>query len=340
MKAAIYHSPLNITTESVDKPTIGPEGILIRVRACGICGSDLHMYKLGLFTPQLCRQSDGGQIPGHEFSGDIVEVGDQVQNLAVGDRVVAYAMGGMAEYVPVTPAWPGGNVYKIPDSVSYKTAATLEPLANSVHAVMKGSPGKDETAIVFGAGIIGLGVVQCLKALDLGIKMVIAVDVSDKRLEMARTLGADDTINAATDNVLEKALDIAGSVPMAMMPGISMPAVDIAYDCVGLIKDRPEPPVLQQAINIVRPQTGRVVVHGVFEAPVTLEMSAFVGKQIRIIGSFGATPEGTLRAIELLETKAVDREIIISHEFPLDQAKEAFDTQVSVETSVKVVINP
>lgn len=340
MKAAIYHSPLNITTESVDKPTIGPDGILIRVRACGICGSDLHMYKLGLFTPQLCRQSDGGLIPGHEFSGDIVEVGDQVQNLALGDRVVAYAMGGMAEYVPVAPVWPGGNVFKIPDSVSYKTAATLEPLANSVHAVMKGTPGKDETAIVFGAGIIGLGVVQCLKALDLGIKKVLAVDVSDKRLEIAKRLGADDTINARTDNVFEKTLDIAGSVPMGLNTGIKMPAVDIAYDCVGLIKDRPEPPVLQQAINIVRPGTGRIVVHGVFEAPVTLELSSFVGKQIQIIGSFGATPQGTARALKLLEDKAVDRDIIISHEFPLDQAKEAFETQAGVEISVKVLINP
>jgi len=337
MKATIYHSPLKITTEDVDKPTIGPEGILIRVRACGICGSDLHMYKLGLFVPQLCRQSSGGLIPGHEFSGDIVEVGDQVRNLAVGDRVVAYAMGGMAEYVPVSPALAGGNVYKIPDSVSYQTAATLEPLANSVHAVMKGTPGEGETAIVFGAGIIGLGVIQCLKALDLGIKGVIAVDVSDKRLEMARTLGADDTINASTESVHEKTLELAGSIPLGAM---GIPAVDIAYDCVGLIKDRPEPPVLQQAINVVRPGTGRIVVHGVFETPVTLELSLFVGKQIRIIGSFGATPEGTLKSLELLETQVIDRDIIISHAFPIDQAKEAFDTQAGVETSVKVLINP
>ena len=340
MKAAIYHEPFNITTETVEKPTIKPTDILIRVRSCGICGSDLHMYKLGLFTQALCRPSEGGLIPGHEFSGEIAEVGSQVQGLTIGDRVVAYAMGGMAEYALISPAWTGGNVYKIPDSVSYKAAATLEPLANSIHAVMKGRPAKGETTMVFGAGIIGLGVIQCLQALDLGIKRIIAVDVSDKRLEMARKLGADDVINASTEDPFEKALEIAGPVSTGFSMVPSMPAVDIVYDCVGLIKDRPEPPVIQQAINIVRPGTGRIVVHGVFEAPVTLELSAFVGKQTQIIGSYGATPAGTMQAIGLMESGAVDREMIISHEFPLDKAKEAFDTQAGVETSVKVLINP
>jgi threonine dehydrogenase-like Zn-dependent dehydrogenase len=339
MKAAIYHSPLKVTTEDVDKPTIGPDGILMRVRSCGICGSDLHMYKLGLFTDSLCRKSDGGLIPGHEFSGDVVEVGDKVQGLAVGDRVVAFANGGMAEYVPITPAWLGMNVHKVPESVPYNIAATLEPLANSVHAVLKGNPAKGETAMVFGAGIIGLGVVQCLKALDLGIKKIIAVDVSEKRLEMARTVGADDTINASTDDVMEMARDLAGTVPAGFGSEIEVPAVDIVYDCVGLIKDRPEPPVLQQAINVVRPGSGRVVVHGVFEAPVTLELTTFVAKQTQIIGSFAMTPEDTVKAIELLDTKAVDREVLISHEFPLDQAKEAFDAQVGVDTSIKVLLD-
>ena len=113
MKAAIYHAPLDITTEAVEKPSIGSADILIKVRSCGICGSDLHMYKLGLFTEMLCLPSEVGMIPGHEFSGDIVEVGDQVEGLEVGDRVVAYTFGGMAEFVPVRPAFSGLNVYRI-----------------------------------------------------------------------------------------------------------------------------------------------------------------------------------------------------------------------------------
>ena len=340
MKAAIYRGPLDIKTEATNKPSIGPEDILVRVRSCGICGSDLHMYKLGLFTEMLCLPSESGMIPGHEFSGDVAEVGDQVEGLKVGDRVAAYTFGGMAEFVPVRPAIAGLNVYKIPEEVSYMEAATLEPLANSIHAVLKGNPAEGETAMVFGAGIIGLGVIQCLRALDLNMDKIIAVDVSDRRLEIAGELGADATINASVEDPVGRAAEIAGTVPFMLSTDITLPAVDIIYDCVGYIKDRPEPPVLQQAMNIVRAGSGRIVVHGVFEAPLTLDLSSLVGKQIQVIGSYGATPEETMTGIELMRTKKVDRGRIISHEFPLDQAKEAFETQAGVANSVKVLINP
>jgi len=340
MKAAIFHAPRNVTTENVEKPSITSEDILIKVRSSCICGSDLHMYKLGLHSEIVCRTSEKGLIPGHEFSGDVVEVGDDVEGLAVGDRVVAFTNGGMAEYVPVIPAQLGMNVYKIPDDVSYKEAATLEPLANSVHAALKGTPAKGENAMVFGAGIIGLGVIQVLRALDMGLNKIIAVDVSDKRLEMARHMGADAVIHAGKDDVFQKAIDIAGSEELAVAPGIPMPLIDIAYDCVGYVQDRPEPPVLQQAMLVVRPVTGRIVAHGIFEAPLTLDFSIMVGKQIQIIGSFAMTPEETMKSIDLMQSKKIDREILISHEFSLDQAKEAFESQCTVEDSIKVVITP
>jgi 2-desacetyl-2-hydroxyethyl bacteriochlorophyllide A dehydrogenase len=340
MKAAIFHAPKNVSTEEVDKPSIKLSDILIKVQYCCICGSDLHMYKLGLFSEMICRKSEGGLIPGHEFSGDIVEVGTEVEGLAVGDRVVAYTNGGMAEYVPVSPALPGKNVYKIPDEVSYKEAATLEPLANSIHAVLKGTPAKGENAMVFGAGIIGLGVVQVLRALDIGLNKIIVVDVSDKRLEKARQIGADAVINVGTEDLYSKAIEITGSEEFVLVPGLPVPLVDIVYDCVGYIQDRPEPPVLQQAMLVVRPLTGRIVAHGVFEAPLTMDFSFLIAKQIQIIGSYGAIPEETKQGIQLMQSKKIDRETLITHEFPLDQAKEAFETQCAVENSVKVLINP
>ena len=340
MKAAIFHSPRKVTTETVDKPTIGASDILIRVHSCCICGSDLHMYKLGLFSDIICRNSDGRLIPGHEYSGDVVEIGSDVKDIAVGDRVSAYSSGGMAEYVPVSPALFGMNVYKIPDEVSYKEAATLEPLANSIHAVYKGNPVKGENAVVFGLGIIGLGVIQVLKAFDFGQNKIIAVDVSDKRLEMARQLGADVMINAGRDDLFSKLMDIVGSEELITMPGMEFPRVDIVYDCVGYIQDRPEPPVLEQAMLITRSLKGRIVAHGVFEAPLSLDFSILVAKQIQIIGSYGAWPDDTLKAIELMRNKKVDREGLISHEFPLDKAAEAFETSCTVEDSIKVLINP
>jgi len=340
MRAAIYHAPLNITTEEVEQPRIDAKGVVIRVRACGICGSDLHLYRLGLFAPQLCRSSDQGPIPGHEFSGEIVEVGTEVKGLAVGDRVVAYTSGGMAEYVPVSPALAGLNVHKILDSIPHRIAATLEPLSNSLHAVLKGRPAEGETAVVFGVGIIGLGVIQCLKALDLGLKQIIAVDVSPNRLALAQSLGADAIINASSEDVVTRTMELTGESQSFMGSGFGASAADVVFDCVGLVQERPEPPVLQHAIDIARPGTGRIVVHGVFEAPVKLELTTFVAKQITILGSYGMTPAESEQAVQLIESGRIDRDVLITGEFPLDQAGAAFDAQMETETNVKVIINP
>jgi len=340
MKAAIFHSPGNITTEAADKPLIGPSDILVKVESCCICGSDLHMYKLGLFVDNLCRISNAGPIPGHEFSGVVAEVGSKVKGLSKGDRVAAFANGGMAEYVPIRPAFSGMNVFKIPAEISFNEAATLEPLANSIHAAKKGRPAEGENAVVFGAGIIGLGVIQALKILDFGLNRIVAVDVSDKRLEMAACVGADDLVNAGRDDVYARVQALLGVDENFGRPEIRFPKADIVYDCVGYIQDRPEPPVLQQAIMIARPRTGRIVVHGVFEAPLTLDFSIPVFKQLQIIGSFAMEPSDTIEAIELMRSKKVDREALISHEFSLDKTSEAFEMSCTVENSIKVLIRP
>jgi threonine dehydrogenase-like Zn-dependent dehydrogenase len=109
---------------------------------------------------------------------------------------------------------------------------------------------------------------------------------------------------------------------------------------VGYIQDRPEPPVLEQAILIARSLKGRIIAHGIFEAPLTMDFSILVGKQVQIIGSYGAWPDDTMKAIELMRTKKIDREGLISHEFSLDRAAEAFETSCTVENSIKVLIKP
>jgi len=313
---------------------------LIKVKACGICGSDLHMYKLDLYREKLCRQTDKGGVPGHEFSGEVVKVGNQVQDFQIGDRVAAVSRGGgMAEYNPVL-VFPGFNVFKLPPEVSYEEAATLEPLANSLHATLKGHPAGGENAVIFGAGIIGLGIVQCLKALELGLKKIIMVDVSDGRLDMARQLGADEIINADRTDPEEKIREIVGWSPLMTYSEESSALVDVIYDCVGYIKGRSGPPVLQQALNLVREFTGRIIVHGLFEELIPLDLTPFVLKQVDLLGSFGFLPDEIAQALELIRTGKVDRKAIISHEFPLAQAKKAFDMQCEVDKSVKVIIKP
>ena len=337
MKAAVFYGPRDIRTEEVEKPEIQDNEILINVKACGICGSDLHMYKLNLYTPLLVRPLKKGGIPGHEYSGVIVEVGKNIKRYKVGDRVVALANGGMAEYVPV-PIIYGYNVYKLPPSVSYEEAATLEPLANSYHALMKGKPFNGANIVIFGAGAIGLGIIQCLKALDIEPNKLIMIDLSDSRLNLAKKLGADEIINANSENVFSRIIKIVGPMPTFRPSIIPMPKVDIIYDCVGYIKDQKAPLVLQQAINMARQFSGTVVVHGVFEESVRLDLTFMVGKEVTVKGSFGFTPLEMRKSIKLLENKKFDRSKIISHEFPIEKAKDAFETQCKTNESVKVLI--
>ncbi len=341
MKAAVYYGPLDVRTEEVEMPKIEDNEILVKVKACGICGTDLHMYKLGLFSDVSCRESEKGGIPGHEFSGEVVKVGRRVRRLEEGERVAAINFGGMAEYNPV-PFVRDFNVHKLSPEISYNEAATLEPLANSLHATLRGNPSKGETAVIFGAGAIGLGIVQCLKALEFELKKIIVVDMSDHRLIVAKKLGADEVINASVDDPNEKMMDIVGYT-IAALPEFSqenIPKVDVVYDCVGYIKSQPGTPVIQQAINMVRSMKGRIVIHGLFEENVNIDLGPLVGKQNSIIGSFAFNASEVKQALELMQLKKIDRTKIISHEFPIDQAKEAFEMQCNVNESVKVLIKP
>ncbi|MFX0027569.1 MAG: zinc-binding dehydrogenase [Candidatus Hermodarchaeota archaeon] len=339
MKAAVFYGPRDIRTEEVEKPKIQDNEILINVKACGICGSDLHMYKLNLFTQTLVRPLKKGGIPGHEYSGEVVEVGKNIKRYRVGDRVVSLFFGGMAEYVPV-PITYGLNVYKLPSNVTYEEAATLEPLANSYHAMMKGKPFNGANIVIYGAGAIGLGIIQCLKILDITPNNIIVVDLSDNRLSVAKKLGADVIINAKRENAFQKIFKTVGPTPQLLQGLFPIPKVDIVYDCVGYIKQQKAPLVLQQAILLARQYTGTVVVHGIFEESVNLDLLFMVGKEITVKGSYGFTPLEMKKSIKFLENKQLDRSKIISHEFPLDKAKEAFETQCDTNESVKVLIKP
>ena len=320
MKAAVFYGPRDIRTEEVEKPKIQDNEILIKVKACGICGSDLHMYKYNMFSVILLRYLKKGGIPGHEYSGVVEEVGTKVVGIKEGDRVVALTSGGMAEYVPV-PCFLNDNVFKLPLEVSYEEGATLEPLSNSYHAMMKGKPSKGENVVIFGAGAIGLGLVECLRALDIDINKLIVVDLSDHRLNIAEQLGADEVVNARKTNPRIRINKLVESIPLPQAPEMKMPKVDIIYDCVGYMKEHKGPIVLQQAINMASVNTGRIVVHGIFEGNVSLNIVELVAKQINIIGSFGFTPDEAKKSLELLQTKKVNQSNIISHEFPLDRLK-------------------
>jgi 2-desacetyl-2-hydroxyethyl bacteriochlorophyllide A dehydrogenase len=332
MKAAVFHGPRDIRFEEVEKPTLEEGEVLLRVRACGICGSDLHTYRYGMFDEFLGLEVETGRILGHEFSGEVAEICGKVPGFEVGDRVVTVTKGANAEYVKIGPE-EIELLIPFDGSVGFVEAATTEPLGTSLHAVNLADPRDGEVHVIMGAGIIGLGVLQCIKARSSAKTVVI--DLSDKRLAKATDLGADLTLNASDKDIVLLMLGpglLGLDVPLAGN-------VDAVYDCAGVGKNFEGTSVLQQAISIVK-EDGKVVVVAVFEKQPEIEWNLVVRKNIRLIGSWAWSPEELRRASRLIGSGEIDRKPLISHTFSLEDASEAYETQLQEAEAIKVVLTP
>lgn len=334
MKAAVFHGPRDVRFAEIPRPELEVGEALIRVRACGICGSDLHTYRHGMFLG-LGLPVEGGRLLGHEFSGEIVEIRGQVEGFRVGDRVTAAGVGANAEYFKVTaPMVP--LLRGVPDQVSFEEAATTEPLATSLHAVNLAKPADDDTIVIMGTGIIGLGILQAIKAVCTA--KTIVCDLSDKRLSLAEKLGADLTINAAREQVVEKIQELTGTGPSGLADGLQG-SVDTVFDCAGVTRDFAGTTALAQSLTLAK-QNGTVVVVAAFEKPIEIDCNVIMVKGIRLLGSFAWSPQEFVQALDLLSSGRVDRRPLITHEFPLEAAGEAYETQLRAEEAVKVVLKP
>ena len=335
MKAAVFHSPRDIRFEEVEKPRIENGEVLLRVKACGICGSDLHTYRHGQFPDLGIPVESGGRIMGHEYSGEVVEINGEAEGLKVGDRIVSAVGGANAEYLrlPVTRL---RAIVHIPSEVSYEEAATNEPLATSLHAVNLARPTDEETIVIMGAGIIGLGILQVLRTQSSA--KVAVVDLSDKRLAMAQDLGADIIINAGREDPYEKMLDITGKSEISFM-AVPVGGVDTVFDCAGCTAGFEGTPALQQALSMVK-ENGKVVLVAVFEKPLQIDHNLIMRKGASVLGSWAWTPEELTQAMELMRSGKIDRKPLITHEFPLERATEAYETQLKAEEAIKVLLKP
>ncbi|HQF83342.1 MAG: alcohol dehydrogenase catalytic domain-containing protein [Smithellaceae bacterium] len=336
MKAAVLHGAKDIRTQTVDDPVCAPHGVIIKVNSCGICGSDLHWYKF-----------DGheGTIFGHELSGDIVEVGKDVRGVEIGTRCTAVGFspcnecfwcrqgkahrcqamellgyqlpGAMAEYVHIPFAAPGRTVFPIPGEMSYEDAASVEPFSISYFSVNRGQPKPDEVVAVIGLGVIGLYAVQILKA--MGVKKVIAAGRRPSRLEAARLSGADVIIDAATQSTVE-----------AVMEATGLMGVNTVVECAG------NQAAFDQAVEMAR-GGGKILLVGVYEDPLTWQPLPVIGKNLTLIGCLGGNFPAV---IDLFKAGKVKTEGMISHRFGLDEAAQAFRTQLEDPAAVKVMIKP
>ena len=330
MKAAVYYGPRDIRVEEVPTPVPGPNELLVAVRACGICGSDLHTYRYGLFE-DLGREIEGqdGRLMGHEFSGVVAEVGAGVSGIIVGDRLAGIGRGAYAEYVIVEVA--DRSYHPLPDHVSFEAAATFEPFATSLHGVGLAAPKSGETVVIMGAGIIGLGAVQAIRAQTSGVR-VIVVDGTPSRLEMAKQVGADDVVDFKQGDPVEQVYALVGEQEVPRL-GYRGGNVDAVIDCAGAVNSS------QQGLQMLKQEHGRLVLVALFEHDGPLDRNMIVRKHVQLLGSWASTTEDLRQAVKMIASGAVDRRILVSHEFALGQADEAFAVQEKGQ-AIKVIVKP
>jgi 2-desacetyl-2-hydroxyethyl bacteriochlorophyllide A dehydrogenase len=336
MKAAVLQGPRRIEIEDVPDPEVEPNGVVVKVRACGICGSDLHPYKL----------SSARMVLGHECSGEVVAVGRNVTRFHEGDRVAAIGIrpcgecywcqqgreeicrrlqwpphptmpGGLSEYVSV-PCVRIGNydvVVRLPESLSFEQGATVEPLSIALFSMTWAQVRPGDTAVILGAGMIGLCVIQVLKA--LGVSKVIVSGRRSRRLQLARDCGADLVVDAAHEDIVPRVQEFTSGA-----------GADLVVECAGVQA------TFEQAMRIVRSE-GKVVLLGVFEEPATWNPNIPIAKNVTMIGCLGEDFPGT---VDLLATGRADTRPLITHEFPLERTQEAFETQLTADDAVKVMV--
>ena len=348
MRAAVYHGLRDYRIEEVEDPSAGEDGVVVKVRASGVCGGDLHAYK-----DMHMERPPGKLVYGHENAGEVVEVGRNVEGVAVGDRVFSESFGfcfqceackqknyfacssglrvaglsalngGFAEYlwVPVVFRDPktgmSTNIFKLPDTMSFSEAALVEPINIGVGSVKGLAPNPDETVLVFGAGMIGLGIVMNLKA--AGVTKIISCDISDMRLKAAGELGAHVLINGETEDV-----------PAKVMAETDGRGADMVLEAAGA------PKTFHQAIACAR-RGGRISVVAYFEEPVDFRPHHLINKGLRIQPGGGGNFSD---AFDLVKSGAVKEEQVVSHVFPLDSIGEAHETAINTKGSIKVMIDP
>lgn len=286
IRVVSVHGPNDVRVGTASFPEVGDRDVLVRMHACGICGSDIHYVKHGGTGLEPTKEP----MPiGHEGSGEIVAVGSGVSRVREGDRVIINPMassaiignggpeGAFSDYLLVRDAAITESLLCIPPSVSYADAALAEPLAVSLRAVNRARAVAGETAVVFGAGPIGLGIILWLKR--RGVKDVIAVDFSARRLELAKEMGADHVIDARIGDK-DLAAEITARHGAAEVFGAAVCATDMYFDAAGA------PAVLTSVFTFAKRQCRLVIVAMHFK-PVTWDVMPFMSKEMMMTGSVG-----------------------------------------------------
>ena len=333
MKAAIYNGQRDIRLIDLETPVCGDHDILIRNLYASVCGSDVSAY---LHGPGAHRITPGSEF-GHEVASEVAVRGKAITGIEVGDRVYPYpllargdpdragTLGGFSEYILVPNCELGKQVYKVPDKIPSKVACLIEPFTVATHAARRSNPKAGETAIVFGAGTIGIGAAIALKY--FGCSTVMIADLSDFRLQKAAALGFQ-TCNPAKEDLKAKSVAVFGEAPSLSGPTAN---VDIFVEAAGADS-------LIDTYQSMGKLFSRMVVVALHQAPLPVDLVSLSFSQDSIIGSGGYMPEDVKTVMTIMEEGAYDLESIITHEFPQDEIVKAIETASNVDNALKVVI--
>lgn len=333
----------NMIIKEIDKPTAGPGNVVVSLEYIGICGSDIHYYhagKVGAYVVDLSQD----YMLGHEAAGTVVEVGEGVTDLKVGDRVALepgvtcghceFCKTGYYNLCPdvqflATPPVPGCNeefiehpadyCFKLPDNVSTKEGALIEPLSVGFHAANQGEVGVGDTVAILGSGCIGLCTLLSCKAHGAG--QIIVCDVVDARLKKAKELGADIVINSKECDPVKKIAEITNGR-----------GVDKVFDTSGA------PVCIQQTAFIAR-RGGTVVLVGIStQSEISYSFAQIMDKELTIKSVFryrNIYP----KAIAAVAKGAIDVKQIVTHEFDFDHINDAYQECINNKVDlVKAVI--
>ena len=344
MKAIRYHGPKDIRLEELPTPQLGPDDVLIRVRAAGLCGTDLEIYD-GIMFYFTAGMSYTPITPGHEWSGDVVELGSNVTEFETGDRVTGecsvgclkcpYCVrgwynqcphrtetgilnreGGFAEYI----AFPKYFLHKC-NRMEYDEAAFIEPTGVALYATKMAQTCPEDYVAVMGPGPIGLFMVQTAKA--YGARQVILVGTRDDRLEIGKQLGADVTINLRSENLVEKVRHATDGH-----------MIDVVLEAVG------KPAVWDDIVSIIAPRA-RVAMTGLFAGQkCTVDFDPLVVNNITILGTLGG-PSCWDEAIDLHQRGAITAGPLITHRLPLASFVEGIEImRHRTDNAIKVILEP
>ncbi len=340
MRAAMYYSNKDIRIEEMPVPKIGPDELLMRVQASGICGSDvLEWY----------RSKKAPLVLGHEVAGDVVQVGDSIKNFKEGDRIAAshhvpcntcyycltghqtscdtlratnFDPGGFAEFLRLPTINVDRGVYMLPEGMSYEDATFHEPLGCVIRAHRIARLGPGQSVMVIGSGIAGLLNIHLARASGAG--RILAVDPVAYRLKEAKKFGADEAIKPSED---------AGACFRQMNEGR---LADLVMVCTGA-----EDAILQ-AFEVVE-RGGTVVLFAPTEEKTQIHFSVnelFFRNDVTITTSYGAAPYDSWMALQLIQSSTIKVNEMISHRLSLEETALGFQITAKAQDSLKVIIEP